>query len=88
MRRELAWVAVLVAGLGGCGDAPCARHSDCPSGLSCSIDGACIVAQDAGPDDGAATDGGTDADAAIDATPDDASTDDASTDDASIDGGP
>lgn len=86
MRRELAWVAVLLASLGGCGDAPCARHSDCPTGLTCSIDGACIVAQDAA----AEADGGVEADAALDAIPDDASIDapaDASID-APLDGGP
>lgn len=94
MRRERAWAAVLLASLGvllgGCGDAPCARHSDCPTGLTCSIDGACIVAQDAGDDGGAEADGGGDADAALDASPDDASIDapDDASIDAPLDGGP
>ncbi len=99
MRRDLAWVAVLLAiiggaglgALGGCGNAPCARHSDCPTGLTCSVDSACIVAQDAADDGGAEGDGGgSDAAAALDATPDDASIDapDDAGPDAPLDGGP
>lgn len=94
MRRELA-VLVLIASLGGalgCGNAPCARHSDCATGLTCSVDGVCLVAQDAGADGGPDGDGGeAAADASVEDAAVDASVEDAPDDagpDAPVDGGP
>jgi hypothetical protein len=99
MRRDLGHLAgllALVSALVACGNAPCARHSDCPTGLSCSATSVCIVAVDAAVDDGGATGGTTDAasaadaatDASTDAPTDAPSTTDAAPNDAPADGGP
>jgi hypothetical protein len=58
--KLFAFVLVLCT-FGGCRDDVCARKSDCAHGLTCSAEGLCVAAPDAGMSEQPMTDAGIDA---------------------------
>jgi hypothetical protein len=53
---------ITLCAVGGCRNDVCARKSDCAHGLTCSAEGLCVAAPDAGASEQPMTDAGTDAD--------------------------